>query len=166
MQSSYKRKRLWVDPPFQGRLLLRMGFYLMVYSVVIWHFGFAFEAMRDVVSHGATKSFGDLYTDYFWKQVPLLYTFVLLVPALMYNLLKFSNRIAGPLFRCRTVMRDMAAGKPVGEFKPRKNDLMEDLFAAFNGLIKEWNKRADVIEEVRKQTVEQRVTASPEAPRS
>ena len=141
MKAAYKRGRLWVDPPFQARLLLRMVFYLVAYTAVIWHVGFAFEAMRRVVTEGPTRTISELYVDFFWQQVPLLYTFVLLLPALLYNLLKFSHRIAGPLYRCRNVMQEMAAGKPVREFQPRKNDLMRELFAAFNGLIKAWNAR-------------------------
>jgi hypothetical protein len=45
---------------------------------------------------------------------------------------KFSNRIAGPLYRCRRVMRDMAAGKIVPAFKARENDLMKEVFDVFN----------------------------------
>jgi hypothetical protein len=38
-------------------------------------------------------------------------------------------------------MEEMASGKPVPEFVPRKHDLMRELFQAFNALIKEWNNR-------------------------
>jgi hypothetical protein len=142
MRPAYKRTRLWVDPPFQARLLVRMLFYLTLYTAVIWHIGFTFEAMRHVITTGPDKGISALYRDYFWQQGPLLYGFVLLVPVLLYNLLKFSHRIAGPLYRCRNVMQEMAAGKAVHEFTPRKHDLMRELFAAFNVLIRAWNSRS------------------------
>jgi uncharacterized membrane protein len=139
-----KRGRLWIDPPFQGRLLLRMAASLFVYTFVIWHVGFFFEVLSQVaVSTSAWgRGLGALYADYFRKQVPLLITFVLITPPLLYSLLKFSHRIAGPLYRCRRMMREMAAGQKVPEFKPRKHDLMGELFAAFNELIRTCNARA------------------------
>jgi hypothetical protein len=39
-------------------------------------------------------------------------------------------------------MQEMAEGKPVPEFTPRRHDLMPELFEAFNCLIREWNARA------------------------
>jgi hypothetical protein len=56
---------------------------------------------------------------------------------------KFSHRIAGPLFRCRQVMREMTEGKTVAEFKPRKHDLLDDFVRDFNSLIREWNTRSE-----------------------
>jgi hypothetical protein len=143
MEPIYRRSRLWIDPPFQTRLLLRVGCYILGFTVCVWHISFALEAMRDAISTGPSHSLAELYVDYFWKQLPLLYTFVLIVPFLLYNLLKFSHRIAGPLYRCRKVMDEMASGKAVHEFRPRRYDLMGELFASFNGLIRQWNARID-----------------------
>jgi hypothetical protein len=38
-------------------------------------------------------------------------------------------------------MRDIAAGKAVPVFTPRKRDLMRDFFVSFNALIQAWNSR-------------------------
>jgi hypothetical protein len=142
MKPAFKRTRLWVDPPFQARLLLRMGAYLALYILVVLHVGFFLELMRDLATNGPVKNFGELYLDYAGKQAPLLIALLLMMPPLLYNLLKFSHRIAGPLFRCRRVMQEMAAGQVVPEFKPRVGDLMRELFAAFNELIRTSNARA------------------------
>jgi hypothetical protein len=141
MAPQYKRSRLWVDPAFQLRLMLRIGGYFLLYILLVWHFGFFLDAMRGAVAGGANKPLTELYLEYFGKQQPLLIAMALLVPPFLYNLLRFSHRVAGPLFRCRAVMRDMADGKPVAEFHPRKGDLMRDLFDAFNALIRRWNAR-------------------------
>jgi hypothetical protein len=142
MKPAFQRKRIWVDPPFQGRLLLRLAFYLIAYIVVSWHLGFLFEAARDLAAGQGVKTFAHLYVESLLRQVPQMYAFVLLAPALLYDLLKFSHRVAGPLFRCRKVMQEMATGAVVPEFKPRKHDLMGELFAAFNALIRMHNARA------------------------
>src|SRR5262249_19320403 len=138
---NYQRKRLWVDPPFQARLLVRMTTYLALFSVVVWHLSFLFETLRELGT-GKHVTFVELYLGFIQRQMPLLVAFLLLTPPLLYNLLKFSHRIAGPLFRCRRMMREMAAGEVVPEFKPRQGDLMNELIEAFNELIRVNNARA------------------------
>lgn len=141
MSNRNGRGRLLVDPAFQFRLLGRMVVYLLVYTVVVFHIGFAFQCIFEIARDGLTKGLGALYVEFLAHQKGLLYAFVLVTPILLYDLLRFSNRVAGPLFRCRKVMHEMASGKPVPEFTPRKNDLMGELFASFNGLIRAWNTR-------------------------
>jgi hypothetical protein len=141
MSQPFKRSRLWIDPPFQARLLLRMVGYFLLYIFLVWHISFFFEVVRHVASSGTYQLTFQLYLDYFWKQQPLVWAMVLVVPTLLYDLLKFSHRVAGPLYRCRNVMRDMAAGKKVPQFQPRRHDLMVELFAAFNLLIQACNER-------------------------
>jgi hypothetical protein len=140
--SEHKRSRLWVDPAFQLRLILRIATYFLLYILLVWHFGFFMDVLRDAATDGVRKPLLALYVDYFGKQQALLIAMALLVPAFLYDLLKFSHRVAGPLLRVRTLMREMADGKAVPEFKPRKYDLMRDLFDAFNALIKRCNAQA------------------------
>jgi hypothetical protein len=140
MGTKYKRKRLWVDS-FQSRLLLRMGLYLFVFCAIVWHIGFIFHVVGSLAAHGIRQGAAGLYLEYRAAQKPLLYAIVLTGPIFIHDLLKFSNRVAGPLFRCRKVMAEMAEGKPVAEFTPRKYDFMGELFRAFNALIRAWNAR-------------------------
>ncbi len=137
----FKRSRLVVDPPVQFRLLGRLAAYLVVYTITLLHISFAVEVFEKIVLADDGPLVADLYLDYLVRQKSLLIGMVLILPVLLYDLLKFSHRIVGPLYRCRRWMLDMAAGKPVREFVPRKNDLMTELFAAFNVLIKACNDR-------------------------
>jgi hypothetical protein len=141
MLSHYPRKRLWIDPPLQARLLLRMGLYLLFYVAFVWHVGFLFQAMKEVATGGLSQGIGGLYAEYFERQTSLLLALALILPPILYDLLRFSNRIAGPLYRCRKVMQQMTAGEPVPEFTPRKHDLLREFFQAFNALITVWNAR-------------------------
>jgi hypothetical protein len=137
----FKRSRLVVDPPVQFRLLGRLAAYLVVYTITLLHVGFAIEVFEKVVMADDGPLVADLYLDYLGREKSLLIGIGLILPVLLYDLLKFSHRIVGPLYRCRRWMLDMAAGKPVREFVPRKHDLMTELFAAFNVLIKTCNAR-------------------------
>jgi hypothetical protein len=141
MKQKFKRKRLWVDPAFQFRLLVRLGLYFLFYIFVVVHIGFAFHTMAVIAARGVHKGIGELYVEFLSNQRILLITLVLTAPIIFYSMLKFSHRVAGPLFRCRKVMQEMAEGNAVPEFIPRQKDLMRELFQAFNGLIREWNSR-------------------------
>jgi hypothetical protein len=120
-----------------------MGFYLLAYTIIVWHIGFILAVMVGIAASGLRKGIGDLYVEFLRNQIPLLFAFVLAAPVLLYDLLKFSNRIAGPLYRCRKLMEEMARGKTVPEFQPRQHDFMAEFFRTFNTLVLEWNVRLD-----------------------
>jgi hypothetical protein len=115
-----------------------MAVYLFLLALFTWHIGFVFDVMASVATHGS-QPMGALYLEYLQQQKHLLLAAVLVMPIMLYDLLKFSHRVAGPLYRCRKVMQEMAEGKCVPEFQPRKHDLMGEFFTAFNALIKAWN---------------------------
>ena len=132
------RRRLWIKPAFQGRLLGRMGVNFLLYLLVICLLGFLLFLHKALVGEQAKGDLG-LYAAYLADLRPLLVATVILSPYFIYDLIKFSHRIAGPLHRCQMVMRQMAEGKPVPEFHPRPHDLMPEFFAEFNLLIKAHN---------------------------
>jgi hypothetical protein len=139
MAEKIRRGRLWVNTPFQGRLLLRLLCYFLLYFFIVFHLSFFYQVMRGLVINGTGQATGYSYGEYLWIQVPFLVCFVAVAPVFLYDLVKFSHRVAGPLHRCRNVMQEMADGKPVPEFKPRKDDLMPEFFQTFNALIKRCN---------------------------
>jgi hypothetical protein len=141
MGRQFKRTCLWIDPPLQARLLLRMALYLLLHVAFVWHIAFIFQAMTEVATDGPGPGLGGLYVEALRQQKFLLLALALTLPIILYDLLKFSNRIAGPLYRCRKVMQQMAAGQPVPEFTPRQHDQLGEFFQTFNALIKAWNAR-------------------------
>jgi hypothetical protein len=142
MPQPFNRKRLWTHVPFQARLLLRMACYLLVFVALAWHGAFFSQlAARVGEPSGESARLGGLYLDFLRGQGHFLLAVLVLLPAAFYDLLKFSHRIAGPLYRCQRAMRQMAAGQAVAEFKPRKGDHMPEFFDAFNALVRAWNAR-------------------------
>jgi hypothetical protein len=141
MGTKHKRSRLWVDPGFQFRLQLRMGLYLLLYIGLVFFIDFVFQLMADFGNNITSTDHNGRRIDFFGRQKHLLFALVVALPIILYDLLKFSHRVAGPLYRCRNLMQQMAGGEQVPEFKPRKHDLMRELFQAFNTLIKAWNSR-------------------------
>jgi hypothetical protein len=138
----FTRRRLWVYPAFQSRILLRQGLYALLLLVVVWHVTFIFDLMSRIASSNSPNlEFFDLYVDFASRQRPLLISFVLVMPIVLHDMLKFSHRVAGPLFRARKAITDMIDGKQVPEFKSREKDLMGEFFDAFNALTRIWNAR-------------------------
>jgi hypothetical protein len=135
------RKRLWINPAFQGRLLLHIGAYFFLYMVIICILGFLLFLQEALMAKQFQGGSG-LYAVYLTQLRPLLFASAILMPYFIYDLIKFSNRVAGPLYRCQKVMREMAEGKTVREFQARKNDLMPEFYADFNALIRTWNSRS------------------------
>jgi hypothetical protein len=140
MGTRYLRKRLWIKPAFQGRLLLQMSSYFLLYLLIIGLLGFLLFLYEALVTK-QLKGGSTLYLAYFAQLRPLLIASVILLPYFIYDLIKFSNRVAGPLHRVQMVMREMAEGNTVQEFQPRKHDLMPEFFADFNVLVRACNSR-------------------------
>jgi hypothetical protein len=144
MAKKHKRKRLLVDSAFQFRLLTRMVCYLLLWIIIVFHVSFLFQlGAKAAAGEGLGSGAMGLYEDYLYQQKPVFISLILITPLFLHDLLKFSHRLAGPLYRCRQLMREMAAGKSVPPFKPRKQDLMPELFQSFNALISAWNARID-----------------------
>jgi hypothetical protein len=142
MNPTALRKCLWINGAFQARLLLRLVVILMIFVVVMWHTTFVFELLPGLIDASNLKrGIGGLYLDSLERQKPFLLALFVTLPAALYDLLKYSHRIAGPLSRCQKVMQAMAAGEVVQEFKPRDGDHMPEFFQAFNALIVQWNAR-------------------------
>jgi hypothetical protein len=141
MGPNYARSRLWVDRPFQSRLLLRTALYILIYTYTVWHIGFLLEVLQNSSPDNLGKGIFVLYFEYVGQQKALLWALALITPLLMYDLLKFSHRIAGPLYRARKLLQEMANGKAVPAFTPRQHDLMGEFTEALNAHIKDWNAR-------------------------
>ena len=140
MEPQHNRNRIWINPGLQARLVARMGFYFLVYLLVVWHLGFLFS-LSAAFAANRDRGILELYVAYLLDLRPLLLSSVAMAPYFAYDLIKFSHRVVGPLYRCQRMMREMAAGNAVPEFHPRKHDLMPEFFDDFNALIKACNAR-------------------------
>jgi len=117
-----------------------MVIYFLVYSVTLCHVAFLYEVMANLPD-ALARGMWALYVEFFGRQQPFLIACLAVLPILLYDMLKFSHRIAGPLYRCKKTMDAMTAGKAVTEFQPRQHDLLRDLIQSFNALIRKWNAK-------------------------
>jgi hypothetical protein len=141
MGPTFVRRRLLVDPSFQLRLVFLLAGHLLLWTLVVFHVYFLFFAVWNLADATVHKGIFTLYLEFLSGEKIILITLMLIAPVVIYEMFKFSHRIAGPLYRCRKLMREMAAGNVVLEFKPRKHDLLEDFIREFNTLIRQWNEQ-------------------------
>ncbi len=73
------------------------------------------------------------------SQLSLLAVMVILMPAFLRDTLKLSNRFAGPMFRLRTVLAEMAKGNEGTKIKFRAGDFWLPVADDFNTVIDQIN---------------------------
>lgn len=116
----------------QAKLLLRV--------VVYWVACLAFVIVPLLLARVFTDP-SKLFFEHFpelWRQYSqvVIPTFLVL-PLLLLDMLRFSNQIAGPIYRLRREMDRLSDGEDVGELRFRDNDEWPELAESFNRLATE-----------------------------
>lgn len=131
-----QRRKYWVNPRIQGRLIGRVAFYWLVYHLVLWHVMFLvrYVGYRAALITGESQyvSFNSLYLDFSTDYMTLAVCAVLLAPLFLYDMLQQSHRLAGPLLRCENTMKRLMAGEQAAPIQFRDNDLPVDFGVTFN----------------------------------
>ncbi|GEM_PF-3416555 len=126
------RLRLLIDREVQGALLIRTVLYSLsgtLYMGCVLFFSQALSSSQQSWwQHLAAFSLDMLY----WG--PGL---VVLLPLLAHDLLRVSNRFAGPIYRLRTEMQRLVDGREAGHVKFRDSDYCNDLATLYNQLREE-----------------------------
>ena len=121
------RKHVFVDPKVQGELVLRVVFYwvfcLLTLSLMLLCWRIFTGPARLFYTH-----FDDMWHNY---GSALLASFLLL-PILLIDIVRLSNRFVGPLVRLRRSMRALARGEEVGPIHFRDNDFWQEFADEFN----------------------------------
>jgi hypothetical protein len=121
------RKRLFVDRKVQGALMLRAVQYwfccLLTVGLTLlgWH-----------LITGSAESLYEYFLDAWHYFLAAGVVSLLILPVLMYDALKTSNKFTGPLFRLRRELRRLAAGERVPPIRFRSGDFWPELADEFN----------------------------------
>lgn len=125
----FTRKRLLVDREVQWAFLLRaIGYWLMCVVTVLLLLGFT-----GMVAEPLCLFFPD--ADGPWLRLgPTIVCALLFLPIVIYDFLRVSNRLVGPVLRLRRGMRALAAGEHVKPLQFRDGDFWRDFADEFNAL--------------------------------
>lgn len=142
MQDIKRRSKHFIDRAVQGALLFRAARYWvlslsMVAGLTVLGWLFVWPGVPTVVS-----DWGQLAPLAEVLAVGFVVT-VLMLPVVLYDLSKLSNRFVGPIYRLRRSLNDLADGKPVQPIKFRDGDYWQDVADAFNRVLEKHNAAID-----------------------
>lgn len=134
MQESKKRRVYFVDRAVQGALLLKVVKYWFLSLMVM--FGVTLLGWM-FVSPGIT-----ILLDIREHIPALLGAFIVsvivavaILPFILLDVVRMSNRFAGPLFRLKNAMNKVAKGESVQPIKFRDNDFWQEIADSFNEVL-------------------------------
>lgn len=128
--ASVKRRQLLVDPKVQGALLSRAAVYWGYCLLATW----AVVCLSKMVINPA-GGFDVQFDESLWYCGPMLVATLVVLPLVLVDLARLTNRFAGPLFRLRRDMRKLANGESVSPVKFRQHDFWRETAEEFNALL-------------------------------
>ena len=133
-----RRRQLYVDRALQGRILKRFVAIWLVYHIVLWNALFLyryFQYRGELMAGAVPLPFVELYLDFTSKHYAVIVCALAVLPALLWDVLKLSHRIAGPLVRFQRAFADLAEGRRADRILIRKHDLVVELQDSFNAFL-------------------------------
>ena len=130
------RKKKFIDKPVQGQLVLRVLSYwfLCLWGMFCLLAGIPIVLSWFVNSPGAPTA-GQLML-HTWRMFwPVLFASALVLPLLVVDVLRVSHRFAGPMYRLRNALRDLADGKQIPPVKFREGDFWCEMADEFNRVL-------------------------------
>jgi hypothetical protein len=125
---SHPRRSIFlVDREVQGALMLRIMVYWMFCVISISLILICWNAYT-----GPSQRFIDLVTDLYHRYGPALSVSLLLLPIVLLDVLRMSNKFVGPMMRLRKGLREVAEGRPAQPLSFRDDDFWHEMAGDFN----------------------------------
>jgi hypothetical protein len=122
-----RRTIFFIDREVQGSLLLRTAVYWLFCLLSVSLLLIFWSAIT-----GPDRRFVDLATDVYYRFGPALVASLVLLPIVMLDVVRQSNRFVGPITRLRKALKTLAAGQPATPLNFRDDDFWRDLAFDFN----------------------------------
>ena len=124
---SNRRRPTMAAPKTQAALLIRVVAYWLVCLTGVFLARLFFSDSTGWNSQSAGEVFRDL--------APSLFGSMLLLPLALLDMIRVSNRMAGPVLRLKAAMLRVASGKDVSPITFRAGDYCSELAPAFNQIV-------------------------------
>lgn len=121
------RGKLFIDGQVQGTLARRILFHWVSLAFCLFLLTAAVQVLQSPFDPP-----GEHARKYFAENTRVFLVLALLTPAFVWDSIKVSNRFAGPVYRLRTSLDQLAKGEPVPPIKFREGDFWIDLADKFN----------------------------------
>ncbi|NUQ61971.1 MAG: hypothetical protein HUU20_05760 [Pirellulales bacterium] len=124
------RKQLFVDAKVQGALVLRAVLYWGVCLITITLMLLCWRILT-----GPARMFYTHFDDMWFHYGPAAVASLLLLPLVIVDIVRLSNRFTGPLLRLRRSMRELARGEHVEPIHFRDGDFWQEFADEFNAVL-------------------------------
>ena len=128
--SMLRRRQLFVDRDVQGALIARVVFYWCLCLVA----GVQVTACQVIVTH-PPQSFFELVSNLCSQYGLVLVVSLLLLPLVVADFVRVTNRVAGPMIRLRRAIKALVRGESAQLIRIRENDFWSDFVDDFNELV-------------------------------
>jgi hypothetical protein len=122
-----RRSIFLVDREVQGALMLRIMVYWLFCVISISLLLICWNAFT-----GPPQRFIDLVTELYYRYGPALSASLLLLPVVLLDVLRMSNKFVGPVMRLRKGLREVAEGRPAQPLSFRDDDFWHEMAGDFN----------------------------------
>ena len=131
------RKKTFVDPKVQGALVRRLVIHWFTFLLVASLVSFCLQVLSNPF-----RSLAEHTQQVWWTHGPFLLVMVFLLPVFVLDTIKMSHRFAGPIYRLRQVILEIAEGNPPPRLKFRDFDFWKGLADDFNRMVDRLNSGA------------------------
>jgi hypothetical protein len=129
-----RRSRIYLGGMLQGTLVKRLAIGWTVYNLLLFH-GLFLVAYLEGQRGGAEEAQPTLlqcYESFAWQNRLLIFGACAAGPIFLWDVVRCTHRVAGPLVRLENTLLRMAKGETVHEIKFRKGDWLTSLERALN----------------------------------
>jgi methyl-accepting chemotaxis protein len=134
-----ERKKVWVDA-FQTELTRRIIGYFIVFCIVFFNLLFSWKLWIE-----GPNDPGEKLIELLWSYLPVFSVLILLMPVIIWDTIRFTHRLVGPLVRFRKTMQSIADGELVHLIKLREGDSLGEFRDDFNHMLRELQKRGVIV---------------------
>jgi hypothetical protein len=124
-----RRQQMWCDREVQGALMTRVVMYWLFCLLTI-----TLMLVCWTVISGPPRRFAPLMLELYQRYAPALAASLLVLPIVMLDVVRLSNRFVGPIKRLRDGMTVLAEGGEVMPMKFRDRDFWSPLADLFNSI--------------------------------
>ena len=136
MSKQNRRRKFFVEPRMQGLLIFKVLLYWINGFLTI---GLLIAVWNVFTDRPATS--GELFAN-MWDSVgPALLASLFLLPLIVMDCIRWSNRYAGPMVRLHSALQELASGKDVAPLQFRKGDLWFEMAKELNKVSARLSKR-------------------------
>jgi hypothetical protein len=129
-----RRSRIYLGGMLQGALVKRLAIGWAVYNLLLFHglFAVAYLEGTRVTADDEQPTFLQSYESFAWQNRLLIFGACAAGPIFLWDVVRCTHRVAGPLVRLENTLLRMAKGETVQEIKFRKGDWLTSLERALN----------------------------------